>query len=68
MTTFSKINRDLTIFERSLLKKLFRPTKNTTFDTIQKSAKNRGRAVLGVNSGGFYAKTGIFEINPMSNV
>ena len=47
MTTFFKIYRDLTIFERSLLKILFRPTKNTTFDPSQKSAKNRGRAVLG---------------------
>ena len=51
MTTIFKIYRDLTIFERSLLKILFRPTKNTTFDPSQKSAKNRGRAVLGVNSG-----------------
>ena len=51
-----------------MLKILFRPTKNTTFDPSQKSAKNRGRAVLGVYSGGFYAKTGIFEINPMPNV
>ena len=67
MTTFFKIYRDLTIFERSLLKILFRPTKNTTFDPSQKSAKNRGRAVLGVYSGGFYTKTGIFEISPMSN-